>query len=104
MKSPKNKRGKDSHFGKTLPLLNFNGLAKDLNGTKELLLLVLVHEALNAAFGVHELCFAGVEGVAHGANFDFDVCFGCASFDHASACAADLGFNVFRVKFLFHKN
>ena len=55
-------------------------------------LLILVHEALDAAFGVHQLVLAREERMAIGANFDLDVRFGRARFDHVAASAADGGF------------
>jgi hypothetical protein len=90
-------------MGISLPLFKFYCLSKDANRTRKSLLLVLVHEALNTPFGVHELGFARKERMAHGADFHFDISFRGAGMNHASASAADGRFQVFRVQLLLHK-
>jgi hypothetical protein len=46
--------------------------------------------------------FAGVEGVADAADFDFDVLGGGAGFEGVSAGATDFGEVVLGVDFFFH--
>lgn len=68
-----------------------------------LILLILIHEALNAAFSVDKLVLTGEEGVAAGADFDFDIVFGGARFHYVAAGAAHGCFVVHRMNALFHK-
>ncbi len=58
-------------------------------GRKNLLFLILVHEALDASFCVQKLVLTGIEGVTVGANFDFDVVFCGSSFDHIATGTFD---------------
>jgi uncharacterized membrane protein YtjA (UPF0391 family) len=46
--------------------------------------------------------FAGVEGVADAADFDFDMLEGAAGFEGIAAGAANFRKVVLRVNFLFH--
>src|SRR5690606_24998083 len=66
------------------------------------LFLVLVEEALDAAFSVDQLCLSGEKRMAIGADLDLDVRLYGASLDDVAACARNRGFNVFWMNCLFH--
>src|SRR5689334_2636900 len=68
-----------------------------------LLLLVLIDEALDAAFSVDQLVLAREERMAIRANFDLDVGLGGAGLDDITASAAHGRLNVLRMNSLFHR-
>jgi len=63
---------------------------------------VFLLESFDAACGVDEFLFAGVEGVAASADFDFDVLERRAGFEGVSAGAADFCEVVLGMDFFFH--
>ncbi len=73
------------------------------DGFNDLLLLILIEEALDAAFCVEQLMLASEERVTSRTNFNLDVVFGCAGFDNIAASARDSGFVVNGMNALFHK-
>ncbi len=80
------------------------GLKNVRTETACLLLLVLIEEALNASFSVEQLVFAREERMAVSADFDLDLLFGRAGFDHVAASAGDSGFRVNGMNALFHND
>jgi hypothetical protein len=69
----------------------------------QLLFLVLIHEALDAAFGVEQLMFASVKRMAIGANLHLDVRFRSTRLNDVAASALNGGFGINGMDALSHK-
>jgi hypothetical protein len=59
-------------------------------------------ELINAPAGVHQLLFAGVKGVALGADFDLDIFLRATRFDNLAASALNRRLPVIRVDSFLH--
>ena len=66
------------------------------------LYVIFLPEPLNPPRCIHQLLFAGKEGVAGGTNFHLDILHGRTGLDHIPASAGDLGQFISGMNLLFH--